>query len=202
MTPDGTAAATPAGDPLVLRFLAQTLQNRHNRRILERLPTLGLNDAWLVAGCLFQTVWNLQAGRTPTADIKDYDLFYFDATDLSEQAEAAVGERVQDGFRDLGIAIEAKNQARVHTWYPQWFGRPYPALANTRDGIDRFLVPCTCVGLRDASGAPASLYAPYGLEDLYRGRLRPNPLCDHRALFRAKAQSYRARWAWLQIAED
>ena len=52
MTPGDSAAAAPAGEPLVLRFLAQALQNRNNRLILERLPTLGLDDAWLVAGCL------------------------------------------------------------------------------------------------------------------------------------------------------
>lgn len=201
MTPDDSATAVPLDEAPAFRFIAQALQNRNNRLILERLPALGLDDAWLVAGCLFQTVWNLQAGRAPTAGIKDYDLFYFDATDLSEQAESVVGERVQACFANLGITVEAKNQARVHTWYPDWFGRPYPALASARDGIDRFLVPCTCVGLRDASGSPASLYAPYGLAELYQGLLRPNPLCDHRELFRAKAKSYRARWPWLRITD-
>ncbi|MCW5642239.1 MAG: nucleotidyltransferase family protein [Rhodoferax sp.] len=203
MTPGHGAARAATDDAaLAARFVGEALQNPHNRAILERLPSLGLPDAWLVAGCLFQTVWNLQAGRMPTAGIKDYDLFYFDAGDLSEQAETAVGQRVDTCLRDLGVTVEAKNQARVHTWYPQWFGRPYPALTSARDGIDRFLVPCTCVGLRDASGSPASLYAPYGLDELYRGVLRPNAACDHRELFRAKAQSYRARWDWLQVVES
>lgn len=201
MTPGESAAPTLADDMLAAQFIDQALQNRNNRLMLERLPALGLPDAWLVAGCLFQTIWNLQAGRPPTAGIKDYDLFYFDAADLSEQAESAVGARVDAFFGDLGVTVEAKNQARVHTWYPAWFGQPYPELGQTRDGIDRFLVPCTCVGLNDASGAPNSLYAPYGLDELYRGVLRPNALCDHRALFRAKAQSYRARWDWLRIVE-
>jgi uncharacterized protein len=201
VTPRERGAPAPFDDALAARFVREALANPNNRAILERLPALELPDAWLVAGCLFQTVWNLQSGRPPSAGIKDYDLFYFDAGDLSEQAEAAVGARVATSLHDLGVTIEAKNQARVHTWYPQWFGRPYPALTSARDGIDRFLVPCTCVGLRDASGTPASLYAPYGLDELYRGVLRPNALCDHRELFRAKAQSYRARWDWLQIVE-
>ena len=189
-------------DPLAGRFISEALQNPHNREILLRLSSLHLPDAWLVAGCLFQTVWNLQAGRAPTAGIKDYDLFYFDRSDLSEQAEAAIGERVDACFGDLGVTIEAKNQARVHTWYPQWFGMPYAALHSSRDGIARFLVPCTCVGLQpDGDGTPL-LYAPYGLDALYRGILRPNPLIDHRALFQQKATSYRARWDWLQIVED
>ncbi len=190
--------------PSAQQFLADVLRNDANRVILERLPSLNLPDAWLVAGCLFQTVWNLRGTRPPGAGIKDYDLFYFDGNDLSEAAEAAVGERVGARFSDLGITVEAKNQARVHTWYPQWFGHAYPALASARDGIDRFLVPCTCVGLQAAaagSGAPV-LYAPNGLDDLYAGRLRPNPLCDHRPLFRDKARSYQARWPWLHILED
>jgi hypothetical protein len=51
------------GDLTPARFVGDALQNPVNRAILERLPALGLPDAWLVAGCLFQTVWNVQAGR-------------------------------------------------------------------------------------------------------------------------------------------
>ena len=144
------------------RFIDDALRNAHNRAILAGLPELALPDAWLVAGCLFQTVWNLQAGRAPEAGIRDYDLFYFDAGDLSEAGEAAVGRRVQDRFADRGIVIEAKNQARVHTWYRDWFGHDYPVLHSARDGIDRFLVAGTCVALQPGP-AGFVLYAPYGL---------------------------------------
>ncbi len=175
--------------------MRDALRNPHNRALLQRLPALALPDAWLVAGCLFQTVWNLRSGRAPEAGIKDYDLFYFDPADLSAEAEAAVQARADTCFADLGITVEAKNQARVHTWYADYFGFPYPPLASSRDGLDRFLVQCTCVGL-NAEGA---LYAPNGLADLDAGVLRPNPLCNHRPLFQAKAESYQARWPWLRI---
>ena len=71
-------------------FVDQALANPANRAILQRLPALGLPDAWLVAGCLFQTVWNLRGGRPPAEGIRDHDLFYFDASDLSPEAEAAL----------------------------------------------------------------------------------------------------------------
>ncbi len=187
---------------LAARFIDEALRNDNNRLILERLPALELPDAWLVAGCLFQTTWNLRTGRATSAGIKDYDLFYFDASDLSEQAEARVDAQVQACFGDLGITVEPKNQARVHTWYPEWFGHPYPELTSARDGINRFLVSCTCVGLQPRADTVPALYAPYGLADLYDGMLRPNPQCDHRALFRQKAASYQARWGWLQIDES
>ena len=184
------------------RFINDALQNPCNRAILDRLPALNLPDAWLVAGCLFQTIWNLHDGRAPTAGIKDYDLFYFDGDDLSPEAEHGIEKRVQACYQDLDITIEAKNQARVHTWYADWFGFAYPVLRNSRDGIDRFLVPCTSVGLQAAHpGEAPTLYAPYGLDDLYRGILRPNPLSDHRSLFRQKALSYQRRWNWLRVDE-
>jgi uncharacterized protein len=65
-----------------------------------------------------------------------------------------------------------------------------------RDGIDRFLIACTCVGLDVATGA---LYAPNGLGELARGLLRANPLISRPGLFRQKAGSYRSRWPWLTI---
>ena len=182
---------------LAERFRGDILANRNNRAILERWSDLALPDGWLVAGCLFQTVWNLRAGRAPEAGIKDYDLFYFDPADLSAAGERAVQARVEAALGDLGVALEAINQARVHLWYEADFGHPCAPLRSSRDGIDRFLVPCTCVGVR-----PGELYTPYGLDALYRGELAMNPLTPHRDLFEAKAASYRARWPALTIVDS
>ncbi|HEY4214007.1 MAG TPA: nucleotidyltransferase family protein [Steroidobacteraceae bacterium] len=201
MTSNGPAATgrAPAGaasvgaDTLQDRFVADILRNNCNSAILERWNALALANGWLVAGCLFQTAWNLQAGRAPTADIKDYDLFYFDANDTSEIGEQLVQARVDEVLGDLGVTVEASNQARVHLWYPAYFGHPYPQLRSAGDGIDRFLVLGTCVGIR-----PGEVYAPYGLELLYDGVLTMNPLTPYSDLFARKAASYVARWPWLR----
>ena len=176
------------------RFMADILTNRHNRAILDRWHELALPNGWLVAGCLFQTVWNLLSGRPPEQDIKDYDLFYFDAGDLSEAGEQRMQARVEQVLGDLGVMVEASNQARVHTWYPTHFGQPYEALHSVEDGIQRFLVPATCVAVR-----PREVYAPNGLRLLYEGVLAMNPLVPHQELFERKAASYRRRWPWLRL---
>ena len=175
--------------------MADVLANPHNRAILDRWSALALPDGWLVAGCLFQTVWNLQGARAPEAGIKDYDIFYFDADDLTEAGERAVQARADAVLADLGITVEVANQARVHLWYPDFFGEPYPALTDARDGIDRFLVACTCVGVRPGG----EVYAPWGLDDLYAGRLRPNPLTPYGELYVRKVASYRQRWPGLRV---
>jgi len=187
---------------LEARFTDDLLSNRSNRALLERWHRLALPDAWLVAGCLFQTVWNRRAGLPAEAQIKDHDLFYFDPADTSEAAERRTQARVDAAVADLGVPVEAKNQARVHLWYEGWFGFPYPPLAGSRDGIDRFLVRATCVGVRPRGEGIADgleVYAPHGLEALYEGRLAPNPRTDHRPLFERKVASYRERWPWLTV---
>jgi hypothetical protein len=189
----GSQDAAPRS-PLEERFLDDIRRNRHNRAILDRWDALALPDGWLVAGCLFQTVWNLRSGCAPEASIKDYDLFYFDSSDPTEAGEQRVQRRVEQVLGDLGIQVEASNQARVHLWYEACFGHPYDALRNARDGIDRFLIPATCVGVQ-----PDALYVPNGLRLLYDGVLAPNPLVPHRDLYQRKAASYRDRWPWLTV---
>ena len=179
-------------------FVDQALTNPANRAILERLPGLGLPDAWLVAGCLFQTCWNLHSGRAPADGIRDYDVFYFDASDLSPEAEERVAQRVQAACSDLDVAVEVKNQARVHTWYEAYFGAPYSPLRNAMEGIDRFLVDGTCVGLQARTDG-LSLYAPDGLNAMLQGVLRPSRRSPDGRLYAAKARDYQRRWPWLTV---
>lgn len=182
---------------LQARFLADVRRNRHNARILERWGALNLPDGWLVAGCLFQTVWNVLSGHAAESKIKDYDFFYFDALDASESGERAVQRHVEGVLDDPGITVEVSNQARVHRWYEAHFGHPYAPLGSSKDGIDRFLIPATCVGVN-----AREVYAPHGLQSLYDGLLTMNPLTPHEPLFASKAASYRRRWPWLHVSSQ
>lgn len=181
-----------------MTFTDIALANPTNRALLHRLPELGLNQCFLTAGCLFQAVWNRASGRAESWGVKDYDIFYFDDRDLSWEAEDAIIRAVRELCRDLDAVIEVKNQARVHLWYRQRFGADYPRLTSARDGIDRYLIAGTCIGIEVGTGA---LYAPNGLRDIHDGVLRINPRNPQPALFRQKAADYRARWPWLRIVE-
>ena len=109
-------------------FLATALRNPVNAAISDELLRLALPDAWIVSGCLVQTVWNVLTNRPLDYGINDYDVFYFDP-DTSWQAEDAVIRQLQNAFATLGVTVEARNQARVHLWYPDKHGLPYPATA-------------------------------------------------------------------------
>lgn len=176
-------------------FAELALRNPVNAAILQRLPALGLADAWLVSGCLFQTVWNIQTGRDVQQGIRDYDLFYFDP-DTSYAAEDAVIRRVREAFADVTTAIEVRNQARVHLWYAEKFGVPYPPLSRASDGIDRFLMDCAQVGL----GETGEVYAPKGLADLQAMIVRPNRTQNFQAArYDEKTARWKALWPELTV---
>ncbi|MBT5263591.1 MAG: nucleotidyltransferase family protein [Rhodospirillaceae bacterium] len=186
-------------DDLEGRFLELAFANKNNRAILERLLDLGAPDAWLVAGCLYQSVWNAHDGRPPEVDIKDYDIFYYDASDLSYEAEDEVIKRGDALFADLGVEVEVRNQARVPLWFEQHFGAPYPPISGSAEGIERFVVECTCLGIRPDGKGGHAVEAPYGFQDMFDGILRYNAKSPTPHHFESKAGSYKARWPWLTI---
>jgi hypothetical protein len=179
-------------------FRGATLRNPVNQAIADELLHLALPDAWIVSGCLVQTVWNVLTNRAIDYGIKDYDIFYFDP-DTSWQAEDAVIRRLQDRLAHLGAGIEARNQARVHLWYQEKHGLPYPALQCSKQGIDRFLTKNTQVGIRRSDDGH-EVYAPNGFDDIAAMIVRPNPGPNFSAEnFAAKTMRWKMLWPEITV---
>jgi hypothetical protein len=179
-------------------FLALALHNPVNVAVIDELDRHALPDAWLVAGCLVQSAWNGLTGRPVDHGIADYDVFYFDS-DTSWEAEDAVIRKLQARLGHLGAKIEIRNQARVHLWYPDKHGLPYPPLTRSTDGIDRFLTENTQVGVRRV-GDGYEVYAPHGFDDVARLIVRPNRALNFSvANYAAKAARWKALWPELTV---
>ncbi|MCP3475214.1 nucleotidyltransferase family protein [Bradyrhizobium sp. CCGUVB1N3] len=179
-------------------FLALALKNPINVAITDALAQPALPDAWLVSGCLVQTAWNAITGRAIDHGIADYDVFYFDP-DTSWEAEDTVIRKLAASLAHLGAKIEARNQARVHLWYPDKHGLPYPPLTRSTDGIDRFLTRNTQIGIRRARES-YDVYAPHGFDDIAALIARPNPGANFSAAnYAAKTQRWKALWPELTI---
>jgi hypothetical protein len=148
-------------------------------QVLRTIRDLDLPDAMVFSGAVYQPVWNHLTGRAPDYGIKDYDLAYHDDSDTSYEAEDVVIQRVAARFepplRDL---VEVRNQARVHLWFEQKFGadEPYPPLTSSSEALTRFVATAFCVGVRLEADETLRVWAPFGLDDLFALRLRPNPL--------------------------
>ncbi len=169
--------------------------------VLTTVRGLGLNDWRVFSGAVYQSVWNAVTGRPVGYGRKDYDLGYFDP-DVSWDAEDAVIKRVAAAFDEpFRSEVEARNQARVHLWFPDRFGEPYDALTGTDEALARFVAPAFAVGVRLEADDTISIAAPFGLEDVFSMTLRPNP---HRPLARGwdrAVASARARWPELTVIE-
>jgi hypothetical protein len=181
------------------RFLEFVLSNENNRVILDRAAALNLPDWWLTAGAVYQSVWNRLDGRPAGTGILEYDIFYFDATDLSAEAEISSNAAASALFSDLGVVVEARNEARVHLWYEQEFGVPGRRFASSRDAVDHFAATTCCFAITRQSGGELEIYAPYGFEDLLGQQVRPNPMLAPREVYETKAARWVQEWPSLTV---
>ena len=180
------------------QFLTATLRNPANEIIAAKLFELALPDAWIVSGCLVQTVWNVLIGRATDYGINDYDVFYFDP-DTSWEAEDKIIRTLAEQLASRGIQVEARNQARVHLWYPEKHRLPYPELRCSTEGIDRFLTRNTQIGIRRTQ-EDYEVYAPNGYDDVAALIVRPNPGPNFSAAnYEAKAARWKALWPEITV---
>jgi uncharacterized protein len=166
--------------------------------VLARAPQLGLASWYLGAGGVTQTVWNLQHGFEPTHAIKDYDLVYFDSSDLSMDAERAVEEHANQLLGDLGVAVDVTNEARVHLWYAERFGRSIPPYGSVEQAIATWPTTASSVGITDGP-AGFGVCAPFGLSDLFAMVVRPNKAIVSEAVYQAKADRWAELWPKLTV---
>lgn len=181
-----TFLAIVAADPL----LAETL---------ARVRALALPDWLVVSGALYNSVWNHLTGKPPGYGIKDVDLFYFDDTDLSYEAEDAVIRRAAEHFDGLKLPVEVRNQARVHLWYPQKFGRECPRYASASESVSYFASKAHAVGVRYGPDEALELVAPFGLEDVFSFRITPNRVLDNQRTHEAKGKRAKEYWPEIEV---
>ena len=168
-------------------------------QVLETARALDLPDHLVFSGAVYQPVLNHLTGRDAGYGIKDYDLAYFDGSDLSYEAEDAVIRRVRAAFDEpLRGKVEVRNQARVHLWFEGKFGEPYTPLSCTAEALGRFTSATFAVGVRLDATDRLHIEAPFGLADLFALRLRSNPW-RKTAGFARTCADLRRRWPELAV---
>jgi uncharacterized protein len=164
-------------------------------RLLTAARELALPQWRIVAGCLYQTVWNVLTNKPPRTGIKDYDLIYFDDTDLSWEAEDHVVRNVNEYVSDLPAPVEVRNQARVHLWFPKRFGANYTPLRCADEALTRYASVVHALGVRLETDGRLDIIAPFGFDDLFDMVIRPNKVLENQASHAAKAERAKAIWS-------
>jgi uncharacterized protein len=169
-------------------------------QLLASIRGVQLPQWRLVAGCLYQTVWNVLTGRDRGAGIKDYDLIYFDDGDLSWAAEDRVIRRIAAATRGCVGPVEVRNQARVHLWFETRFGTAYPQLSSADEAIQRYASIVHAIGVRLEDDDRLDVAAPFGLEDLFSMVIRPNYALENAVGHMRKARRAQAIWPEVIVA--
>jgi hypothetical protein len=169
--------------------------------VLQTARALDLPDWLIFSGAVYQRVLNHLTGRDPDYGIKDYDLGYFDASDISYEAEDVVIRRAATAFAPpFDALVEVRNQARVHLWFEGKFGEPYAPLTCSAEALERFVSATFAVGVRLERDDAMTIVAPFGLDDLFALRMRPNPIRKTGGFARTAA-GLTARWPELIVLE-
>jgi hypothetical protein len=143
--------------------------------VLASVGEAGLPDAWVGAGVIRDLIWDTKFGSGfDPSRINDVDVAFFDPSDLSPDRDASAESRLRELRPD--IRWDVKNQAAVHTWYPNHFGIPVKPFKSMEEAVASWPETATSVAVRTSKAGVLEVIAPHGLDDLLDGVWRRNPV--------------------------
>jgi len=172
--------------------------NKSVRTILGKAREMDMPNWYLGAGGIAQTVWNVKHGFAPENGVKDYDLVYYDAGDISYGAEDRFIQKGKKFFKDIPVPVEIRNQARVHLWYEKRFGKKIDQYKSAEEAIGTWPTTATSVGIRGGNGQ-FEIFAPFGLDDLLGMIIRANKALITEKTYRDKVSRWIKIWPDLKI---
>ncbi|GJM40671.1 MAG: hypothetical protein DHS20C20_09530 [Ardenticatenaceae bacterium] len=158
---------------------------------------------WLVgAGVIRNLVWDhLHSYSQPNLP-RDIDVAFFDGVDLSPARDAEVTAQLTAVLPT--VEWEATNQAAVHCWYAEQFGKTVPPLTSTAEAIATWPETATCTAVRLLPDDSLQIVAPFGLDDLFQMILRRNPARVTRSQFqqRLRDKKIQQKWPRVRVIDD
>lgn len=151
--------------------------------VLRAVRALELPEAYVAAGFVRNAVWSalFPSGLDLPCDV---DVVYF-SVDLRDEKEleARLAEQVP------GEVYSVTNQAEMAAWNGH---APYRSTAHA---MEHWPETATAVGVRLTAEDQLEVIAPYGLDDLFAGVVRPTPA------FAAKPEAFAARQSQKRFGE-
>lgn len=172
-------------------------QNEKLKKVLTILSKSNLKDYYVAAGCINQTVFNYYHDNKIDFGIEDFDIVYFDQ-DLSYEKEDEVIKYVTDLLKDIPMKLDIKNEARVHIWYGQKYGKNIEPYTSVEDAISSWGTSITCIGVR-LENEKLVVCAPYGLNDIFTMTIRPIKRQYTKQQYDIKTAKWKNKWPLLNV---
>ncbi len=174
------------------------LQNNSElMKILAEVDSLKLNNYYIAAGAVFQTIWNTQDKLPLMNGIHDIDIIYFDKKITQEDSleqDKFLEKKLNEKFQ---MEFDIHNEAYMHLWK----GRNIKPYSSCEDAMGRWLATVHAIGIK---GQPDTLeiYAPFGIDDILHRIIRPIYHVDNsKILYDAKALKWQERFNGLTILQ-
>ena len=175
------------------------MKNKDLVSILKVLESIGIDNCYVGAGSINQTVFNYYHGYQINYGIKDYDIVYFDE-DLSYEKEDKVIKEIKNKLGILSDMVDVKNEARVHLWYNEKYQTKREPYSSVEDAIASWGATITCVGVR-MKNDKLEVYAPYGLEDIFGMIIRPVKKDFSKEMYDERVIRWQKKWPMLKKIE-
>ena len=154
---------------------------------LRSARSINAPDWYLAAGFLRNLIWDHLHGKVSPTPLSDVDFVYYDREDTSIESEEKLLAKLSVLLPD--VPWEVRNQARMHTRNSD---RPY---RDTESAISHWVEIPTCVGITLDKNDALRILAPFGLEENWSLKVRPNQFYYHSPdIFRRRAK----RKLWLE----
>lgn len=167
--------------------------------VIKRANQLNIDNYYIGAGCITQTIWNYLSDYPLDYGIKDIDFIYFDNVNIDFESENRVIMQVKQIYSDLRIEMDVKNQARVHLWYKDHFGYSIEPYTSIESAINTWPTTATAIGVRMNINNEFKVYAPFGLNDLFGKIVRANKAQITRQIYEKKVSSWLSKWSDLIV---
>lgn len=137
---------------------------------LSTLRSLRLPDGWIGAGFIRDAVWDHLHGAPPGQVHGDVDVLWHDRERSPADWDRRLEQRLGTCLPSLRWSV--KNQAHMH-------GRNGDgAYSSVVDAMTHWPETATAVAARLSDDGDIEISAPFGLDDLFMGRLVPTPHCS------------------------
>ena len=178
-------------------------KNKELMEILDYIYELKLPNFYIAAGSVFQTIWNYYDNKPLNYGIKDIDIIYYDAINVSKKVEKDLENKIINHFKkqDINYTFDVHNEARMHLWKKENENKNIDQYKNSEDAIDRWIATIHAIGITKEKNS-IKIYAPYGLSDIFSRTVRPiKHKNNSKQLYNQKVISWSKRFDNLNIIE-
>ncbi|WP_045390223.1 nucleotidyltransferase family protein [Vibrio rotiferianus] len=161
----------------------------------EKCQEVGLPNFYIAGGAITQIIWNSIDRKPLLAQVKDFDVVYFDRSNLvtEDEFKNRIGSRLSHS-----VDVDVKNQALIHERYSEKFGCSIQAYERVEQGIESWL-SAFAIGFTIGSAGNIKLFTPYGLDDAFNMLIKPNRKAMTETNYNKMTDGYKARWQKVQV---